>query len=139
MAEEFFCWHCHQSLGKVMLPMSRRESCAHCGADQHVCKLCLHFDHRGRCTEPRADDERDTDKANFCDYFAPASGIRGKATFKQDKVAKARADLAALFGDEAPANDNGGAEKKEPNDKGQGPALTPAQIAEQKLRDMLGD
>lgn len=128
MAENFTCWQCGADLKDVILPMSRREECAECHADQHVCKMCVHLDGKGFCREDRAEDQSDQEKANFCDYFSPAN----KAFVDKDKqkALDAKAKLAELFGD--PVEDNN-------QEKDAQKTLTPAEIAEQKLREMLGD
>ncbi len=128
MAESFDCWQCGAELKDVILPMSRREECPQCRADQHVCKMCIHLDNKGFCREDRAEDQSDTEKANFCDYFSPANNVFVQKDLKKAQDAKAR--LAELFGDPV--------EEIQTASDAQKP-LTPAEIAEQKLRDMLGD
>lgn len=122
MSDSFTCWKCANELKNVILPMSRREECPRCGSDQHVCKACVFFV-RGRCDEEQAEDVSDTERANFCDYFKPSSARVDSPN--SDKAQLARAELAALFGDEVPA--------KEHNDQ----SLSAAELAEKKLRDML--
>ncbi|MDF2176913.1 hypothetical protein P2G88_01430 [Aliiglaciecola sp. CAU 1673] len=128
MNEAIVCWQCGKLLEGLILPMSRREECAHCGADQHVCKLCEHFDGR-YCTEQRAEPPTDKEKANFCDYFKPKANAYGGGY--KDKSQAAKDKLAALFGDAPPEDKNS---KKEESER----PLTPAEIAEQKLRKLLG-
>ncbi len=123
MTEEFICWRCSVPLTDLILPMSRREECSACQADQHVCKMCEFFIN-GRCEEERAEHVSDTDRANFCDYFKPSSQQNNHNT---DKSAAAKAQLAALFGDEL-TEDNKNAEN-----------LTPSELAEKKLRQMLNN
>lgn len=129
MTEEYQCWQCGQALKGLILPLSRREECGQCGADQHVCKMCVHFDGR-YCTEQRADPPNDKEKANFCDYFAPKANAYSGGYV--DKSAAAKAKLAALFGDEpaAPAD--------KADESAQHKAKTPAELAEEKLRKLLG-
>lgn len=122
--DQFICWKCSAALGKVILPMSRREECAQCSADQHVCLMCEFYQSGKGCSEERAETVRDIEKANFCDYFKPAK--RPPVHASGDKAAQAKAQLAALFGD-----DSGQAPEK-PQE------LSAKQIAEQKLRDLLG-
>lgn len=124
MPENFYCWKCASQLQAVILPMSRREECASCSADQHVCKMCVHFDNSRGCEEDRAETISDLEKANFCDYFAPTTDNRGCAN-TVSKSDQAKAQLAALFGDPEPAQQ-------------QNNQLSPAEKAEQKLRDLLG-
>ncbi|GAC16096.1 hypothetical protein [Aliiglaciecola lipolytica] len=128
MSKVLSCWKCGNKIENIIFPMSRREECDACNADLHVCVMCKEYDGRGGCNEPRAEHVSDTEKANFCDYFS----VSGKefAQSQDHKAKQAKAKLAALFGDEpesdvAASNDNS--------------ELTPAQIAEQKLRDLLGD
>lgn len=121
------CWKCGLPLKDVIFPMSRREECSQCSADQHVCKMCQHFDGRGGCNEERAEQVSDTEKANFCDYFSPSGQVFAQTG--NQKAVEAKAQLAALFGDEAQVAD----------DTSDQQPLSPAEIAERKLRDMLGE
>jgi hypothetical protein len=86
--------------------MSRREECANCSADQHVCKLCQHYKAAvaDACTEDRAEAVTDKERANFCDYFAVKE--RAYVATAMSDEAKARAELAALFGDEPEKNED---------------------------------
>lgn len=124
MVESFTCWKCGNTLTGVILPMSRREECHSCTADQHVCKMCVFYDNRGRCDEERAEDVSDYERANFCDYFKPKYNAFYVST--EDKSAAAKAKFAELFGDPIP------------EDIQEDESLTPAERAEKKLRDMLG-
>ncbi len=133
ISEPLRCWQCGNILKNVILPMSRREECPFCSADQHVCKMCKEFDGRNNCSESRAEDVRDRETANFCDYFSPSGEVSVKVSGQQvskQKESDAKAQLAALFGEEA-----------EPNTQmlKQEESLTPAELAEHKLREMLGD
>ncbi|MGO4890749.1 hypothetical protein [Flavobacterium sp. W21_SRS_FM6] len=119
-----YCWKCHSLLTNVILPMSRREECANCGADQHVCKMCTYFDSKKGCDEERAEEVSDLEKANFCDYFKPSFVIFERPV--EDKSQAAKAKLAALFSDPVPVTD----QTDQP--------LTPKELAEKKLRELLG-
>lgn len=143
MSEQFNCWKCGTKLVEVILPMSRREECHSCHSDQHVCKMCQHFDKASRssCLEERADYVADRERANFCDYFSPST-----AAFSADSIQKqqqAKAKLAALFGDKMPplaAHNNPGATPElgipvANSDRSE----TPSEIADRKLRELLGD
>ena len=98
MSDPFYCWKCGDELVDLLLPMSRREQCKTCHADQHVCNMCLYFQPNlnNQCDEERADPPVEKDRANFCDYFKPASNLR--ASTKQDKLSAAKAELESLFG-----------------------------------------
>jgi hypothetical protein len=115
MANQFSCWKCHQALVEVILPMSRREECANCGADQHVCEMCSFFI-KGHCDEDRAEQVNDTERANFCDYFKPSTHAQPQQN--SCKTSSAKAQLAAFFGDPEPVEDD-------PQDI----TLTPAELA----------
>ncbi len=106
MTKNLLCWRCGASLDEVILPLSRRETCRACGAELHVCRLCTFFDPRitGGCREERAEDVRDKERANFCDWFTP----HPDAYRPRDQAAarSARAQLEALFGETpAPGSD----------------------------------
>jgi len=95
--------------------------------------MCKEFSDKGHCLEMRAEHVSDPEKANFCDYFAPSFKQFSASDSDSSKADDAKAKLAVLFGE---------ADKKELSDKviqEQDHALTPAQIAEKKLRDMFGD
>lgn len=124
MSDNYLCWKCGESLVDLILPMSRREECAKCSADQHVCKMCDSYNNLGRCEEDRAEHISDTERANFCDYFKPTQNAFSSAG--QDKSAQAKAKLAELFGDPIPENNS------------EDTSLSPAELAEKKLREMLG-
>ncbi|MGS2720734.1 hypothetical protein [Paraglaciecola aestuariivivens] len=124
MTTEFSCWRCATKLKQVILPMSRREECHQCSTDQHVCKMCQFFI-KGRCDEERAEHISDTERANFCDYFKPST--KSQENSHLDKSAAAKAELAALFGDEVP--------QAEPDNQD----LTAAELAEKKLKEMLNN
>lgn len=122
MSNQFACWKCEQALVDVILPMSRREECTNCSADQHVCKMCVFFI-KARCDEERAEQVSDTERANFCDYFKPA--LNNKQNQSATNSASAKAQLAELFGDPIPKEDTTEQE------------LSPAELAEKKLRELL--
>lgn len=130
MSVQLSCWQCGSKLQNVIFPMSIREECANCGADQHVCKMCKEFDSRGRCSEPRAEDVSDREKANFCDYFKPSGEVF--AVSENQKEQQAKAKLAALFGE---ALDD----ETEEQSREKSEDLSPEEIAQRKLRDMLND
>ena len=91
------CWKCGASLSALTLPLRRREECAACRAELHVCKLCVEYDTRiaHQCREPTADEVRDKEHANFCDHFKPRPGA---FVAQSPEVDVARAALDKLFG-----------------------------------------
>jgi hypothetical protein len=72
-----------------------RDECPNCRADVHVCKNCTFYDPNvyNECREPSADVVRERDRANFCDYFLPRTGIAGEKA-KADQL---RSAAEALF------------------------------------------
>jgi hypothetical protein len=91
------CWKCGASLKGVPIPLSRRAECLACHAELHVCRLCHFYDPRveGKCREDRAEEVREKERANFCDYFKPRpNAFRAKDTARTE-AAKGRID--ALF------------------------------------------
>ena len=97
---EMVCWKCGAVLEDLILPMSRREECRLCAADQHVCMLCRSYSAQvaGQCREERAEEVTDKERANFCDYFEPKLGAYQEKGSGSDK--EARGQLAELFGDD---------------------------------------
>jgi len=92
------CWKCGVSLKGIPMPLSRRAECLACRAELHVCRLCHFYDPRveGKCREDRAEEVREKERANFCDYFK----LRPNA-FKAKDVARteaAKGQIDALFG-----------------------------------------
>ena len=92
------CWKCGASLAALSLPLRRLEECKACHAELHVCRMCVDYDTSvaKSCREPIAEEVKDKERANFCDYFKPRPG----AHVPPDVAAssKARTDLDALFG-----------------------------------------
>ena len=111
MAEPLSCWRCGAGLAKIPLPLGRRDECPECLADLHVCKMCLYFDAQvpRACKEDDAEDVKEKERANFCDYFKPnpAAYVPGF----RSATAKAQDQLAGLFGDEP----SGSADENEPD------------------------
>ena len=97
MTQTLTCWKCGASLAETPVPFPRIAECPRCRADLHVCRMCEFFDPgvRRGCREPVADEVSDRERANFCGYFTPVTGLGPDA---QDGAAQAtRAELDALF------------------------------------------
>jgi hypothetical protein len=92
------CWKCGASLADVTLPLRRLEECRTCGAELHVCKLCEWYSVTvaKQCREPIAEEVKDKQRANFCDYFKPQAGAYSKADVSASD--QARSQLDVLFG-----------------------------------------
>lgn len=97
------CHHCGAQLEMRGKP-SRDDNCPECHHDLRVCRNCRHFDAGAwhQCRENQADEVRDKDRGNFCDWFAfredgpssPAPGTGGASAGD-----KAREAFRNLFGD----------------------------------------
>lgn len=92
------CWKCGASLAELSLPLRRLDECKRCTAELHVCKLCEWYSIAvaKHCREPIAEEVKDKERANFCDYFKPKPGAYSNAG--TDAATKAKADLDGLFG-----------------------------------------
>ncbi len=97
------CWKCGNSLADLSLPLRRLDECKKCGAELHVCKLCEFYSLAvaKHCRETIAEEVKDKERANFCDYFKPRPDAY--STSDQSAAAKAASDLDALFGGSKPA------------------------------------
>ena len=97
--ESLVCWKCGRDLDDVPQPLSRYAECPGCRAELYVCRMCRFFDPAvaQSCREPMAEEVKDKERANFCDFLQPRPGAFSAPT------ASAGADgaaLAALFEDE---------------------------------------
>jgi hypothetical protein len=109
------CWRCGTGLEQLSLPLSRLDECPECVVHLHVCRMCQYFDPAitKSCSEDDAEEVRDKQAANFCDYFKIAYGVFDKAILTADQSARQQA--SALFGaadqsQESPAPGNSAAE-----------------------------
>jgi hypothetical protein len=98
MTNALICWKCGASLAELPLPLGRLAECLACHAELHVCRMCEFYDPQvtTSCNEPRAEEVKDKERANFCEYFKP----RPDAYCLHDdtEARAARAQLDALFG-----------------------------------------
>jgi hypothetical protein len=92
------CWKCGASLAALSLPLQRLDECKACHAELHVCKLCEWYSTAvaKHCREPIAEEVKDKERANFCDYFKPVPDAYSNAG--ATAASKAKSDLDALFG-----------------------------------------
>ncbi|MGH9414704.1 MAG: hypothetical protein ACRD0Y_13320 [Terriglobales bacterium] len=96
------CWKCGRTITlKTAQKVNTRDTCA-CDADLHVCRNCRHFDpaSHNECREVMAEWVRSKDRANYCDYFSPATADQPTGPQAQGKLAPedARAQFDQLFG-----------------------------------------
>ena len=125
MTNALVCWKCGESLASLPLPLGRLAECEACGADLHVCRLCEFYDPRvsKSCREPIAEEVKDKERANFCDYFNPRAGAYIAGDDSQARAAQAQLD--ALFGrgtDQAACSES---------------AATEAEVAQEKLEQLF--
>jgi hypothetical protein len=68
-----------------------------------VCKLCEFYNTSvaKHCRETIAEEVKDKERANFCDYFTPRSDAYSSAGLHA--ATRAKSDLDALFGAAKPA------------------------------------
>lgn len=99
MDHDLQCYRCGASLAALSLPLSRQDECPGCGNYLHVCKMCQYYDANvpRQCREDGAEDVKEKDRLNFCDWFRPSREAFDPGR-KQDED-EARAALEALFGD----------------------------------------
>jgi len=97
MSSDLVCWKCGASLKDLSLPLQRLDECKQCHAELHVCKLCEWYSTAvaKHCRETIAEEVKDKERANFCDYFKPRAGAFSNPSTAADR---AKADLDALFG-----------------------------------------
>lgn len=88
------CWKCGVSVAELPLPLSRLAECPKCRAYLHVCRMCEFYDSRvtGQCREERAEEVRDKEHANFCDWFKPRPDAHLPPDGGKTKAAKAKID-----------------------------------------------
>lgn len=98
MSHNFSCWKCGTSLAALSLPFNRVDECRQCKAALHACKLCEFYDVTvaKQCREPIAEEVRDKERVNFCDYFTPRVIVHSSSA--QDEARRAQAQLDQLFG-----------------------------------------
>jgi hypothetical protein len=90
-----YCSHCGQEL-ELVGRIGREEICPRCGGYLHCCLNCRFYSGRaGRCLEPQAEEVRDRERANFCDFFVFAEGQPPE--FDASVSARARARFESLF------------------------------------------
>ncbi len=91
------CWHCGQAI-EVKERIEFRENCQTCDRALHVCRNCEFYDpsYNNQCRETMAERVVEKERANFCDFFAPARLSR-KSGAEPGARSAAQAKLDALF------------------------------------------
>ena len=90
------CWKCGAAVD-TRERVGFRDHCPRCDRALHVCLNCEFYDpaYNNQCRETMAERVVDKDRANFCDFFSPASRARAAAT--PIAAASPRDKLDALF------------------------------------------
>lgn len=99
MNDRLLCYQCGASLDALSLPFSRYDECPECSRALRVCRMCEFYDARvpQMCTEDGAEEIREKEHVNFCEWFKPGSNVfDGKHNIE---LADAKSRLDALFGD----------------------------------------
>jgi len=100
MPESLNCYRCGVSLDSLSLPLSRQDQCPECFVYLHCCRMCEYFDPSvaEQCLEDDAEEVKNKEGANFCDYYRPTGGAHDPRYAGAE--AQARSHLDALFGGE---------------------------------------
>lgn len=109
MADELHCWRCGNELSGLSLPLSRMDECPACQIYLHVCRMCVYFDPAiaRACREDDAEEVKEKERPNFCDYFRPSAAAFDADLASADR--DARSQLDSLFGG---ADESGGDAKE---------------------------
>ena len=103
---ELRCFRCGASLAALTLPLSRRDMCPNCSSHLHVCRQCEHYDAQvlGQCREEDAEEVREKDRVNFCEWFRPSHAAFDSKEYDAHRESQSAAE--ALFGGshDQPAN-----------------------------------
>jgi hypothetical protein len=94
VVDTLVCWGCGASLAGLSLPLCRTDECPSCRRQLHVCRLCLNFaPHRPKkCRQEEAEEVRNKEQANFCDWFKPRPGAFDGAIASAEQQARNRLD-----------------------------------------------
>lgn len=86
------CFNCHKET-RLLEPIGRRDECAQCSSDAHVCKNCEFYDIKvyNECREPTAERVVWKERSNFCDQFRFHSGNSGADAAKSGALNAANA------------------------------------------------
>ena len=106
MTDSLQCYRCGAALEALSLPLSRQDQCPDCFVYLHCCRMCTYFDPgiAEQCREDDAEEVKNKENANFCDYFRPDSAAHDPRYVSEE--ARARSQLDTLFGD-ADRDDSG--------------------------------
>ncbi|MGI9200380.1 MAG: hypothetical protein ACR2QL_04935 [Woeseiaceae bacterium] len=93
MTHNINCYRCGAALAALSLPFSRQDECPECHNYLHVCKMCIYFDSNvpRQCREDGAEEVREKDRLNFCDWYKPSDAAfdEAKKNAADDAIAAA--------------------------------------------------
>lgn len=94
MSHNIACYRCGASLASLSLPFSRQDECPECENYLHVCKMCVNFDPRvpRQCREDGAEEVRDKDRLNFCDWYKPSDQAFDAVRKREEDEARSAAE-----------------------------------------------
>jgi hypothetical protein len=89
------CFHCGREI-EVRERVGFRDTCPGCDRPIHACLNCEFYDPtcHNECRETMAERVVDKDRANFCEYFAPAKRARSA---RASAAKTGQSQLDALF------------------------------------------
>ena len=94
------CYFCGADAGGEKV--YRNTLCASCGKELRICLNCSFYSPGAQwdCRETISEAVQDKERANFCDWFSPASSSSQKirSTALKTKAKDARSDFDKLFG-----------------------------------------
>ena len=110
------CWRCGADLSGLSLPLSRLDECTECTVYLHVCRMCEYFDPAvtRSCREDDAEEVKEKERTNFCDYFKPSADAFDADRAEADS--SARVQLGSLFDDSGDADAEADAAKNPADD-----------------------
>ena len=99
MGETLRCYRCGASLEALSPPLGRLDECPECAVHLHVCRMCQFYAPGvpKQCREDDAEEVREKERANFCDYFKPSASAHDPSFATAEQ--RSRSQLDALFGD----------------------------------------
>ena len=82
----------------LSLPLLRQDQCPECFVYVHCCRMCEFFDPgvAEQCREDDAEEVKNKEGANFCDYFRPIAGAHDSSYVSAET--QARSQLDSMFG-----------------------------------------
>ena len=105
MPKKLVCWKCGQDASEHPQPLSTYAECSACGAYLHCCRTCSHWNPKLRisCEETRAEEVKDRETANFCQWFTTTSKVH-QSQIESASAQAARDQLTNLFSHDGAAS-----------------------------------